>query len=217
MESFDILGFSPSYLSMVSDLLVKIFKKKIKIQIVKNLDSKDNAPYKISDIEYKEVYHTNWKKPSRNILMGVYKVKSKEEVYDFFKKNYLIDFNDYSNIIHPKADLALSVDLGKGAFCNGGVSIGPFADIGNLVTLNRHVCVGHHTRISDFCVLNPKVNIAGFCNIGEKTTLGMGVNVIDGVNIGKNTIIGASSLVNKDIPDNVVAYGIPAKVIRENK
>ena len=44
----------------------------------------------------------------------------------------------------------------------------------------------------------------------------MGANVIDGINIGKNTIIGAGSVVTKPIPDNVVAYGAPAKVIRNN-
>ena len=46
---------------------------------------------------------------------------------------------------------------------------------------------------------------------------GMGTNVIDGVKIGKNSIIGAGSLVTKDIPDNVVAYGSPCKIIRDNE
>ena len=44
----------------------------------------------------------------------------------------------------------------------------------------------------------------------------MGANIFDRVNVGKNTIIGAGSLVTKSIPDNVVAYGIPARVIKEN-
>lgn len=44
----------------------------------------------------------------------------------------------------------------------------------------------------------------------------MGANIIDGVKIGANTIIGVS-LVVKDIPSNVVAYGNPCKVIRDNK
>jgi acetyltransferase-like isoleucine patch superfamily enzyme len=44
----------------------------------------------------------------------------------------------------------------------------------------------------------------------------MGVNILDGIKIGKNTIIGAGSVVTKDIPDNVVAYGSPCKIIRDN-
>ena len=47
------------------------------------------------------------------------------------------------------------------------------------------------------------------CRIGSHTT------ILPGVSIGKNSIIGAHSLVNKDIPDNVVAYGVPAKVIKK--
>jgi acetyltransferase-like isoleucine patch superfamily enzyme len=44
----------------------------------------------------------------------------------------------------------------------------------------------------------------------------MGTNIIDGIEIGSNTIIGAGSLVVKDIPSNVVAYGNPCRVIRDN-
>jgi acetyltransferase-like isoleucine patch superfamily enzyme len=44
----------------------------------------------------------------------------------------------------------------------------------------------------------------------------MGTNILNQVKIGKNTIIGAGSVVTKDIPDNVVAYGSPCKIIRDN-
>ena len=45
----------------------------------------------------------------------------------------------------------------------------------------------------------------------------MGSNIIDNVKIGKNVIIGAGSLVTKDIPDDVVAYGNPCKIVRKNE
>ena len=41
--------------------------------------------------------------------------------------------------------------------------------------------------------------------------------IIDGIKIGRNSVIGAGSVVTKDIPDNVVAYGNPCKIIRENE
>ncbi len=55
------------------------------------------------------------------------------------------------------------------------------------------------------------------CNpitIGNKVWIGANVTVLPGVTIGNNTIIGAGSVVNKDIPDNVIAAGNPCKVIR---
>jgi acetyltransferase-like isoleucine patch superfamily enzyme len=65
--------------------------------------------------------------------------------------------------------------------------------------------------------LNPAVNIASNVTVGESTLIGIGTNIIDGINIGSNSIIGAGSVVTKDIPDGVIAYGSPCKIIRANE
>ena len=49
--------------------------------------------------------------------------------------------------------------------------------------------------------------------IGDNVWIGAGVNVVPGVRIGHNSVIGAGSVVTHDIPDNVVAAGIPCRVI----
>ena len=51
--------------------------------------------------------------------------------------------------------------------------------------------------------------------IGKNCWLGAGVVVLPGVTIGDNTVVGAGSIVNKDLPANVVAVGNPCKVLRE--
>ena len=53
-------------------------------------------------------------------------------------------------------------------------------------------------------------------HIGENVWIGAGTIIVPGVTIGKNSVIGAGSVVVKDIPDNVVALGTPAKVIKTN-
>ena len=53
--------------------------------------------------------------------------------------------------------------------------------------------------------------------IGNNVWIGGGVIILPGVTIGDNVVIGAGSVVTKDIPDNVVAYGNPCKVMRVNK
>ncbi len=215
-RKYNILGLSSGYISIISDTLFKIHGKDITIQIVKNVTAEDDTPFKLKSLEYKEIMHNKWKDHSGKILMGVIKVKTKKVVYQFFKNTYSIDFKKYSNIVHPKTDIAETLSLKNGIFCSAGVVISPFTSIGNLVTINRNVSIGHHTNISDFCTLNPGSNIAGFCNIGKDVTIGMGANIIEGVKIGHNTIIGAGSLVTRDLPENVVAYGVPARIIREN-
>lgn len=68
--------------------------------------------------------------------------------------------------------------------------------------------------------IDPKERIAGGCyahsvNIGNNTWIGAGVNINQGVTIGNNTIIGSGSVVTKSMPSNVIAAGVPRRVIRE--
>jgi acetyltransferase-like isoleucine patch superfamily enzyme len=57
--------------------------------------------------------------------------------------------------------------------------------------------------------------VAGDTDIGRSVTIGPGATVFRGVRIGANSIIGGGSVVPKDIPDHVLAFGNPCKIIRE--
>lgn len=59
------------------------------------------------------------------------------------------------------------------------------------------------------------LEIAFPITVGSDVWIGSNVSVLPGVSIGNNTIIGAGSVVNKNIPDGVIAAGIPCKVIRK--
>ena len=61
------------------------------------------------------------------------------------------------------------------------------------------------------------MNISGDTHVGEGTWVGVGSCVMQGIKIGKNCMIGAGSVVVRDIPDGVVAYGNPFKVMRKNE
>ena len=144
--------------------------------------------------------------------LGVYQPQHKIKIMESISPNV----NKFINIIHRGEDISKMATLGVGILINSKVSIAAHTTIGNFVSINRHVSIGHHTFISDYCSINPGTNIAGNVTIGEGTTIGMGVNIIDKIKIGKNSIIGAGSVVTKDIPDNVIAYGSPCKIIRDN-
>jgi sugar O-acyltransferase (sialic acid O-acetyltransferase NeuD family) len=145
-------------------------------------------------------------------VLGVYQPKLKIKIV----KELGLTTDGFINVIHDGLDISQMSTIGRGTLINSKVSIAAHTKIGDFVSINRHVSIGHHTTIGDYCSINPGTNIAGNVIIGEGTTIGMGVNIIDGINIGKNTIIGAGSVITKDIPDNVVAYGSPCKIIRDN-
>ena len=142
--------------------------------------------------------------------LGVYQPQHKKKIIQSLSP----DMSKFINVIHSGLDISKTSFIGVGALINSKVSIAAHTTIGNCVSINRHVSICHHTTIGDYCSINPGTNIAGNVTIGKGTTIGMGTNVLHQVKIGKNTIIGAGSVVTKDIPDNVVAYGSPCKVIR---
>ncbi len=101
-----------------------------------------------------------------------------------------------------------------------GLELGKETDIGafsyinalNGVIIEDKVEIGSHCSIYSISTIDNtsgKVHLKSNCRIGSHST------ILPGVTIGKNSIVGAHSLVTKDIPDNVVAFGVPAKAIRK--
>lgn len=96
---------------------------------------------------------------------------------------------------------------------------GEFVHIGSKTNIQDltmvHTSPGASTTIGDGVTIGHSCIIHG-CTIGDNSLIGMGTILLDGVKIGKNCIIGAGSLVTKNtsIPDGAMAFGRPAKVIR---
>jgi sugar O-acyltransferase (sialic acid O-acetyltransferase NeuD family) len=217
MEKNIILGHSNSVLAILLDLIYQ--NKKInKIDIISNLtDIEDNVNYILDELDINEYFHDKYSyKNINNCILGVNSPISKYKVYSFFNKHYNIETNNYINILAYNINLPTKYTIGKGCTINFGVTIGPFVQLGNFVTINRNSSIGHHNIIGDFVTISPGVNIAGNCIIGENTLICIGATIINNINIGKNVIIGAGSVVTKDISDNMVCYGVPAKFIKYN-
>jgi sugar O-acyltransferase (sialic acid O-acetyltransferase NeuD family) len=206
-----ILGKGDNIITMILDNLCSA-RQFPKITIYNNLDLPISNPFNHSDFPIKVSNHIEILEYSYYTL-GVYQPKHKIKIMETLSPK----LDRFVNVIHDGLDISKMSKLGIGLIINSKVSIASHTTIGDFVTINRHVSIGHHTVIGDYCSINPGANIAGNVTIGEGTTIGMGVNIIDGIKIGKNTIIGAGSVVTKDIPDNVVAYGSPCKIIRQNE
>jgi acetyltransferase-like isoleucine patch superfamily enzyme len=95
--------------------------------------------------------------------------------------------------------------------------------VGHLrITIGNDVWTGHHVYITDQnhgyadvdLPISQQVMPERPVSIGDGSWLGHGAIVLPGANIGKHVVIGANSVVTGDIPDNCVAAGVPARVIR---
>ncbi|MFJ5717813.1 acetyltransferase [Neobacillus sp. NPDC093127] len=119
--------------------------------------------------------------------------------------------------IHPSAIIGKNVEIGEGTVVVGGAIINPNTNIGEHCIINTKSAIDHDVRVGNFSTVAPGVTIGGNVVIGALSTISMGVNIIQKINIGNCTLIGAGSTVIKDIPDGVLAYGLPAKVIRKRE
>jgi len=213
---FIILGHCNSIISCLLDIISH--KKDSTVDIISNIENIDKTEYLIDDLITFEFNHDTFKYYNQsNYIFGVNSPKSKLQVYQFFLDNYKISFEKYTNLIAETVNLPKVIQLGNGIIIHNGVTIAPYTKINNGVTINRNCSIGHHNIIEKFVTINPGVNIAGHCHIKENTLIGIGVTIINNITIGKNVIIGAGSVVTKDIPDNTVYYGVPAKFIRFNQ
>ncbi len=101
--------------------------------------------------------------------------------------------------------LPFTAQIGKGLYIGhfGSIIISPKAIIGEYCNLSHEVTIGQAGRGG---IQNVPV-------VGNRVYFGPGAKVFGGINIGNDVAIGANAVVTKDLPDNAVAVGIPAKII----
>jgi UDP-perosamine 4-acetyltransferase len=116
------------------------------------------------------------------------------------------------NAIHPSAIVSPSARIGQGVAIMAGVAINADSQIGDLSIINTGAVVDHDCRLGAACHLGPASALAGGVIVGERAFLGVGARAIPGVTIGEDTIVGAGGVVVRDLPDAVLAIGVPAHV-----
>jgi sugar O-acyltransferase (sialic acid O-acetyltransferase NeuD family) len=119
-----------------------------------------------------------------------------------------------ANVVHPSAVLAPEVTLGVGVVVMAGVIVNVSSVIGDNAILNTGVRLDHDNTLGAHAHVSPGVCTGGEVKIGEGSHLGVGVSVRNRVSIGAWSVIGVGAAVVSDLPDGVVAYGVPARVVR---
>jgi galactoside O-acetyltransferase len=109
------------------------------------------------------------------------------------------------------------VHFGSGIYCNSNVTLVDDAEIyvGDdcMIASNVVIATSGHPVLPILRKHNYVYNIP--VHIGKNVWIGSGVQILPGVTIGDNSVIGAGSVVTNNIPPNMVALGVPCRIIRE--
>ena len=106
--------------------------------------------------------------------------------------------------IHPKANIGKNLFIDHGM----GVVIGETSEIGNNVTIYHNVTLG---GISPSIDSDNQRNLKRHPTLQDDVVVGSGAQVLGPIIIGKNSKIGANAVVTKDVPENAIMVGIPAR------
>lgn len=115
---------------------------------------------------------------------------------------YFVQFIIFNSAVYP------SVRLGNGSrFAYGGIGVVVHSDvvIGNRVIIGQGVTIGGN------------LGRKGVPTIGDNVTIGAGARIFGPITVGAGSFIGANSVVTRDVPENSVVSGIPARVIGSNR
>ncbi len=119
--------------------------------------------------------------------------------------------------IHPMTAIAADAQVGEGTVIMAGAVVNSGARIGENAIINTLAGVEHECVIQDGVHVSAGARLGGNVTVGLATTIEIGATVGAHVIIGADSVIGAGAVVLKDIPDGVLAYGIPARVIRSTE
>jgi len=118
------------------------------------------------------------------------------------------------NAISPQAHIASSARLGAGVAVMAGAVIGPEVTLEDGAIVNHRASVDHESTIQAFAHIAPGATLAGNVHVEPFAMVGCGTSVIQELRIGRGTVVGAGAAVVRDLPDYVVAHGVPARVQR---
>lgn len=120
-------------------------------------------------------------------------------------------------LIHPDVYIPKTTSVGQGVVIQYGCFISCDVRISDYVFLQPQCNIGHDDVLEEGCMLAGFSNIGGIVDIGSYSYIGLSSAVKQTIHIGERVIIGMGSMVLKDIPDDMIAMGNPARVIARNE
>lgn len=120
----------------------------------------------------------------------------------------------FVTVIHPTAWISPTATLGAGTLVLAGAVVNAACVVGAHAIINTKASLDHESEMEDFTSLLPGVTTGGAVKIGTGSCVCAGSTLVHQVRIGRHTMVGAGSLVLRDLPDQSLCFGAPARVVR---
>lgn len=119
------------------------------------------------------------------------------------------------NAIHPSANLAHNVTLGRNVVICAGALVCAHCQIGDSVILNTGCIVDHESMIGTATHICPGAKLAGRVAVESGAFVGIGSTILQGLRIGYEAIIGGGAVVIRDVPPMATVVGVPARTLKD--
>ena len=123
----------------------------------------------------------------------------------------------FAAAVHPSARLARGAEVGPGTVVMAGAVLNSDCRVGAHCIVNTGASLDHDGVMGDFSSLAPGAAVGGNVRIGAYSVVSIGACVAHGRRVGEHAVVGAGAVVLSDVPDLCVAYGAPARKIRDRQ
>jgi sugar O-acyltransferase (sialic acid O-acetyltransferase NeuD family) len=172
----------------------------------------DNVPLLIGEKALREWHYQQQRKTGLKGMaaIGGSRGADRLEIHDIYRSIGIMPLT----IVHPTASVSNSSIIDEGSQILANSIVGPNTHIGEACIINHGAQADHDCQLGAGVHLAPGSILCGCVEVGELSMIGAGAVVLPRIRIGKNTIVGAGAVVTKNIPDNTVWIGNPARRIR---
>ena len=152
-------------------------------------------------------------KDEYDAIVGIGAAEIRKKIQEFYMREGV----NVISVVHPSAELAWDVRLGRGTVIMAGAVVHTGTVIGDGCIINTASSVDHDNIIGDYCHIAVGCHLAGNVMVGANTWIGAGATVSNNVSICENVTVGAGAVVVKDIKEPGVYVGVPAKKLSREK
>lgn len=140
-------------------------------------------------------------------------------VNNFWKKRAIVAHTGmpperFETIVHPSASVSRTAQLGRGVVVFQNVTVTSRIVIGDHVMVLPNTVLSHDDIIGAYTSIAGCASISGNVRVGESCYIGAHAVIKEGITIGDGSLVGMGSIVLRDVPENTVVVGNPARILR---